>query len=143
MTSFLDSSSLYNLPNTAATPVLHQKPIEAELIFLVNSEVEIQPEILEMLDKISAALKLNQSQVEYLVFKEPLVLVDLVELYKVKHVVVFGAEAKELNINAQLPVYKTSEFSQFKLLIANDVLDVYGNAQLKAKLWKALQEMFK
>ncbi|MFT5305611.1 MAG: hypothetical protein ACI89M_001123, partial [Chitinophagales bacterium] len=31
----------------------------------------------------------------------------------------------------------------FKLLMVNDIMDVYPNKQLKAKLWNSLQEMFK
>ena len=90
------------------------------------------------------ALKLDKVQVEYLiVHSDGIFLNDLQAKYKAKHVVVFGAEPKDLNINAELSNYRVYPFNQFKLLLVNDVLDIYSNKQLKASLWNSLQEMFK
>ena len=123
---------------------LHKGVIAAELIFILFLDVDIQPELLQMLDKIALALNLDKAQVEYLIVQSKSIsLNDLQAKYNAKHVVVFGAEPKELNINAELSNYRVYAFNQFKLLLVNDALDIYSNKQLKASLWNSLQEMFK
>ena len=127
-----------------ANATLHKGVIAAELIFILFLDVDIQPELLQMLDKIALALNLDKAQVEYLiVHSKSISLNDLQAKYNAKHVVVFGAEPKELNINAELSNYRVYAFNQFKLLLVNDALDIYSNKQLKASLWNSLQEMFK
>lgn len=144
MTALYKNTKLYRLPDSEANAVLHKDAIAAELIFVLFLDVDLQPELLQMLDKIALALKLDKAQVEYLiVHSDGIFLNDLQAKYKAKHVVVFGAEPKDLNINAELSNYRVYPFNQFKLLLVNDVLDIYSNKQLKASLWNSLQEMFK
>ena len=144
MTALYKNTKLYRWPDSEANAVLHKDAIAAELIFVLFLDVDLQPELLQMLDKIALALKLDKAQVEYLiVHSDGIFLNDLQAKYKAKHVVVFGAEPKDLNINAELSNYRVYPFNQFKLLLVNDVLDIYSNKQLKASLWNSLQEMFK
>lgn len=144
MTALYKNTKLYRLPDSKANATLHKDIITAELIFVLFLDVDIQPELLQMLDKISLALNLDKAQVEYLiVHSNGISLNDLQAKYNAKHVVVFGAESKELNINAELSNYQVYAFNQFKLLLVNDALDIYSNKQLKASLWNSLQEMFK
>tara|TARA_B100000497_G_scaffold125981_1_gene163672 strand:- start:900 stop:1334 length:435 start_codon:yes stop_codon:yes gene_type:complete len=144
MTALYKNTKLYRLPDSEANATLHKGVIAAELIFILFLDVDIQPELLQMLDKIALALNLDKAQVEYLIVQSKSIsLNDLQAKYNAKHVVVFGAEPKELNINAELSNYRVYAFNQFKLLLVNDALDIYSNKQLKASLWNSLQEMFK
>tara|TARA_Y100000385_G_C12734669_1_gene484221 strand:+ start:162 stop:596 length:435 start_codon:yes stop_codon:yes gene_type:complete len=144
MTALYRNTKLYRLPDSDTNAILHKGLIAAELIFVLFLDVDIQPELLQMLDKISLALKLDKAKVEYLIVNSNgISLNDLQAKYNAKHVVVFGAEPKALNINAELSNYRVYPFNQFKLLLVNDALDIYSNKQLKASLWNSLQEMFK
>ena len=144
MTALYKNSKLYRLPDSEANATLHKGVIAAKLIFVLFLDVDIQPELLQMLDKIALALNLDKAQVEYLILNSKSIsLNNLQAKYNAKHVVVFGAEPKELNINAELSNYRVYAFNQFKLLLVNDALDIYSNKQLKSRLWNSLQEMFK
>lgn len=143
MTSFLKNSTLYKIQDIQIEPVLHKETIEAELLLMLSMDLGVPPEIVEMLNKICSALKLENAKVEYLTFKEATALIEVQSKYKAKNIVVFGAEPKDLNLNAHIERYKVYAFQHFNLLWVNDVLDIYSTQQLKAKLWHSLQEMFK
>ena len=142
MTSLYHQSSLYKIPQGECRSILHQEPRKLKFIVLLYLEVEIQPEMIEMLDKIGDALKLDKNEREYLVFNSPIVLSDWQRKYEAENVLVFGAEAQDLNVQAILQKYQLYTFETYRLLMVNQVVDVYNNQQLKARLWKSLQQMF-
>ncbi len=143
MASFYDNSSLYKIPGMEVKSLVHQSIVDVELLFFLHLDIEVQPEIIEMLDKICLALKVDKAKVEYLIFDQAITLVEIQKQYQAKKLVVFGATSSDLNMNMSIHDYKVYPFNQFKLLMVNDVMDVYPNKQLKAKLWNSLQEMFK
>ena len=99
-------------------------------------------DLIEMLDKIVAALKLNYLEVEYLVFSKKIRLMEIVAEFDAEKILVFGAEVEDLNLNMILKNYKVHEINNIKLLMVNDIIDVYGNQNLKTMLWKQLKSMF-
>ncbi|MFT4968593.1 MAG: hypothetical protein ACI9O4_000323 [Chitinophagales bacterium] len=143
MASFYDNSSLYKIPGMEVKSLVHQSIVDVELLFFLHLDIEVQPEIIEMLDKICLALKVDKAKVEYLIFDQAITLVEIQKQYQAKKLVVFGATSSDLNMNMSIHDYKVYPFNQFKLLMVNDIMDVYPNKQLKAKLWNSLQEMFK
>ncbi|MFT5070923.1 MAG: hypothetical protein ACI8V8_000884 [Chitinophagales bacterium] len=143
MASFYDNSSLYKIPGMEVKSLVHQSIVDVELLFFLHLDIEVQPEIIEMLDKICLALKVDKAKVEYLIFDQAITLVEIQKQYQAKKLVVFGATSSDLNMNMTIHDYKVYPFNQFKLLMVNDIMDVYPNKQLKAKLWNSLQEMFK
>ena len=142
MSSIYNQSSLYKVPKGKCGPILHKEAQKSKFLVLFHLDVAIQPEIVEMLDKISVALKLNTSDCEYLVFNSPIILSDWQRMYEADNVLVFGAAGEDLNIQCILKNYEVYAFDNYKLLIVNQVMDVYNNQQLKTRLWKSLQEMF-
>lgn len=142
MTSLYHQNSLYKIPKGQCRPVLHKTPKKMKFIVLLLLDVEIQPEIIEMLDKIGEALNIQKDEREYLVFNSPILLSDWQRMYGAEHVLVFGAEESDLNIQADLQNYHVYTLGSYNLMLANQVMDVYNNKQLKARLWKFLQVMF-
>ena len=142
MSSIYNQSSLYKIPRGKCSPILHKEAQKSKFLVLLHLDVVIQPEIVEMLDKISMALKLNTSDCEYLVFNSPIILSDWQRMYDADNVLVFGAAGEDLNIQCILQNYEVYVFESYKLLLVNQVMDVYNNQQLKTRLWKSLQEMF-
>lgn len=142
MTSLYHQNSLYKIPKGQCRPVLHKTTKKMKFIVLLLLDVEIQPEIIEMLDKIGEALNIQKDEREYLVFNSPILLSDWQRMYEAEHVLVFGAEESDLNIQADLQNYHVYTLGSYNLMLANQVMDVYNNKQLKARLWKFLQVMF-
>ncbi len=142
MLSIYNQSSLYKIPRGKCRPILHKEAQQSKFLVLLHLDVAIQPEIVEMLEKIRMALKLNTSDCEYLVFNSPIILSDWQRMYEADNVLVFGAVGEDLNIQYILQNYEVYAFDSYKLLLVNQIMDVYNNQQLKTRLWKSLQEMF-
>jgi len=142
MLKIFENTSLYNLQLSEYIKVLHNEAIKADLLILLKIEIELQPELIEMLDKMVAALNIDRSKIEYLVFNNMITLTELVNSYEAQNVLVFGATPTDLSLNMELRTYEHYSFNSFKLLLVNNILDVYGNKDLKSKLWNALKEMF-
>lgn len=142
MLKIFENSSLYNLQSSEYTKVLHNEVIKADLLILLKMEIELQPELIEMLDKMIAALNIDRSKTEYLVFNNMIALSELRNCYEAQNVLIFGATPNDLSLNMELKTYTNYSFDSYKLLLVNNIIDVYGNQDLKSKLWNALKEMF-
>jgi hypothetical protein len=142
MLKFFENSSLYNLQSSEYIKVLHNEAVKADLVILLKMEIDLQLELIEMLDKMVAALNLDSDKIEYLVFHNMIALSEIVNTFEAQNVLVFGATPNDLSLNMELKTYTCYNFDSFKLLLVNEILDVYGNKELKSKLWNALKEMF-
>lgn len=142
MLKLFEKSKLYKFDQEDYRKVIHNEPIAADLIILLKMEIDLQPELIEMLDKMTAALKLNKDKFEYLVFNNTVTLSQIAQVYQCKKILVFGAEPDELNLNMELAKYENYTFQNFQLLWVNNIIDVYGNQALKTKLWNSLKAMF-
>ena len=142
MLKLFEKSKLYKFDHEDYRKVIHNEPIAADLIILLKMDIDLQPELIEMLDKMTAALKLNKDKLEYLVFNNTITLSQMAQAYQSKKVLVFGAEPNELNLNMELVKYENYNFQNFQLLWVNNIIDVYGNQALKSKLWNSLKAIF-
>jgi hypothetical protein len=142
MLKIFENSSLYNLQSSEYIKVLHNEAVKADLVILLKMEIDLQLELIEMLDKMVAALNLDSDKIEYLVFHNMIALSEIVNTFEAQNVLVFGATPNDLSLNMELKTYTCYNFDSFKLLLVNEILDVYGNKELKSKLWNALKEMF-
>ena len=142
MLKIFENSSLYNLQSSEYIKVLHNEAVKADLVILLKMEIDLQLELIEMLDKMVAALNLDSDKIEYLVFHNMIALSEIVNTFEAQNVLVFGATPNDLSLNMELKIYTCYNFDSFKLLLVNEILDVYGNKELKSKLWNALKEMF-
>lgn len=142
MLKIFENSSLYDLKASAFIKVIHNEVIDAELLIFLRMDIQLQPELKEMLDKMVAALKLDQRKVEYLVFNKTISLSEIASSYKASNILIFGASPEELGLNMELKTYENYSFNSYKLLLVNNILDVYGNQNLKSKLWIELKELF-
>ena len=142
MLKIFENSSLYNLQSSEYIKVLHNEAVKADLVILLKMEIDLQLELIEMLDKMVAALNLDSDKIEYLVFHNMIALSEIVNTFEAQNVLVFGATPSDLSLNMELKTYTCYNFDSFKLLLVNEILDVYGNKELKSKLWNALKEMF-
>ncbi|MCB0509915.1 MAG: hypothetical protein KDC82_04055 [Bacteroidetes bacterium] len=143
MLKIYEKSRLYKLPETEAQAIKHKEKIKAKFLFVVASQLEAQKELLEMLDKICMALKLQENEVEYLWIKGQIHLSEYASAYQGKNVLCFGFKAEDLMLNMELKAYHPYVFQGYNLLLANNLMDVYENQSLKAKLWANLQQMNK
>lgn len=142
MLSIYEKSKLYSLPLNEYVALKHKSVIKAIFLIFIKSEIEINNELIEMLDKIVHALKLDANNVEYLSFKNEVSLMDIANQYEAKKILVFGAETNNLNLNMNLVNFKVYALNNKELLLANNIIDVYSNQNLKSVLWKHLQTMF-
>ena len=134
-----EKNTLYQFDETKAKSLLHKDLNKKELIIVLKQNLDLEPEIKEMLDKMVAALKIQSEQVEYLIFKDPIFLPELIGRYAVRNVLSFGAETTDLGIALELPKYKFHHLDNMSLLMVNSVIDVYNNQNLKGKLWNELK----
>ena len=141
MLTIYENSKLYSHPQDDVKALKHSSAVQAKLLVLIKSNVAINPELVEMLDKIIAALKIEASAAEYLVFPEKVFLSQLANQYKAENVLVFGAECEDLNLNMTLKPFKVYEINKTEVLLVNNIIDIYGNQNLKSMLWKHLQTM--
>jgi hypothetical protein len=142
MLKIFENACLYDIQSSEYIKVLHNEAVKADLLILLKIEIELQPELIEMLDKMVAALNIDRSKIEYLVFNNVITLNELVNSYEAPNVLVFGATPSDLSLNMELRTYENYCFYSFKLLLVNNILDIYGNKDLKSKLWNVLKEMF-
>ena len=142
MLGIYEKSTLYSLPVNKIKALKHQDKIKAPFLIFIKSNVDVNVELIEMLDKIVAALKLNVDKTEYIVFSGKVLMMDLIANYQAEKVLVFGAECDDLNLNMHLSLYKVYNINQIQLLMVNNIIDVYGNQKLKATLWQQLKSMF-
>ena len=141
MSHLYQHSHLYLFPETKHKALLHKEDIQAQLLFLIQTENDLAPELLEMLQKIVAALKLDIRLVEFIAINKSCIVSQIAQLYQAKSMVCFGLEAQDLSLNMNLQLYHLYEFEAFKLLLANDLIDIYSNQALKTKLWALLQKI--
>jgi hypothetical protein len=141
MSHLYQHSLLYLFPETKQKALWHQGVIQAPLLFLIQTENDLAPELLEMLQKIVAALKLSIDQVECITINKSCIVSQIAQLYQAKSLVCFGFEAQDLFLNMNLQRYHLYEFDAYKLILVNDVIDIYSNQALKTKLWALLQKI--
>jgi hypothetical protein len=142
MLKIFKNTRLYQFKKNVFTKIIHTELIATDLLIILKLNIELQPELLEMLDNIVAALKIDRNKLEYIVFPNTIDLNQIAIDYQTKNILVFGATTNELTINMDLVMYNAYRFNGFELLMVNDILEVYGNKNLKSKLWNALKEMF-
>lgn len=141
MIKVFEKSRLYNLQKNDFIKVIHNEPIKAALLIILKMEIKLQPELIEMLDKMAGALPIDRSKLEYIVFNNPIDVSQVANSYEAKNILVFGAEPADLCLNMELKLYTNYKFSSMNLLLVNNILDVYSNQNLKGKLWNSLKEM--
>jgi len=141
MLSIYENSKLYSHPKNEFKAFKHTEDIKVKLLILIQSEIEIGVELIEMLDKILLALKIDQSEAEIIVFSKGIFAAQIINQYEAPNVLVFGATCSDLQLNMYLNKFKVYAINNFNILLVNDILDVYSNKNLKAKLWAQLQTM--
>lgn len=135
------NSNLYKLPNDDNYKLWNNTEF-LKFLICVKQENEIEPELKEMLLNILKALKIKENEVEIINFSNKVHLTIMLNETDVDKVLCFGAEAEDIMLNMNLAQYHLYEINKFKLILVNDLVDVYNNQNLKSALWKLLQKMF-
>lgn len=143
MLKIYEKSRLYKLAETKPLAIKHGEALVVKFLFIVASKLEAQKELIEMLDKICLALKLQETDVEYLWHNDKVNLSEYRTIYHAKNVLCFGFRTEDLMLNMELKAYHPYFFQDYNLLLANNLMDIYENQSLKAKLWANLQQMNK
>lgn len=134
-----EQSTLYKFGDYEVKALLHKELTKKDLLILIKQDAVLEPELLEMMDKMTAALKIQRAQVEYLTFSKDIQISALASQYQAKNILCFGAEAQELGIFLSLKMYQFHQLENFQILLVNQIIDVYNNQALKAKLWNELK----
>jgi len=94
--------------------------------------------------EIIGAIKLNVEKDTYYVydaekFKHT---GEFVNSKKIKNIIVFGLEPKEVNLNMECALYIPGILEKTRIVFVDPLSKILGDKNIKLKFWKLLQYMF-
>lgn len=117
----------------------------ARRVLVVADAGAERPGSRDFLVKILAASRLNLEQDALFANLPSGERVRLVPVIKQKHaeyILVFGLQASQLGINAEIPLYQPRQFYGATFLFAESLAVLEPDKNRKGKLWQALQQIF-
>lgn len=117
----------------------------ARKVLIVFQESEDTAELLDFLQKITTAIKINLAQ-DTLTLKitaaERYSFIELTKQHQINHIVLFGVSPSVLGLHFDLPLYWVARHQERFFLLADSLELIQKDKTRKAALWSCLQEMF-
>ena len=115
------------------------------IVVMVEDETSpfLNEKAFNLLLNILTACKLNMSDVA-LLNKSTLTLpfTDILQQLSAKTILLFGIEARELNLPIDFPHYQVQKHGNMTYLSSNDFESLEADKQQKGKLWLCLKKIF-